>query len=111
MLPRGQTTRELPAAARIRRPGRAPLLERANAGRPDHREAWESTAMDRREQLRRILGESPARRSEAKAGTTTTEGTLRTLPVTIHPEPDMPLPALWRRGPTARPAPIPRACS
>jgi cephalosporin-C deacetylase-like acetyl esterase len=73
-----------------------PLLERANAGRPDHREAWESTAMDRRSELRRVLGEFPPRRANARPGTATTEGMLRTLPVVIEPEPNMPLPALWR---------------
>jgi dienelactone hydrolase len=72
------------------------LIDRANAGRPDHREAWESTAMDRREQLRRILGDVPQRRSDAIPGAATTEGTLRTVPVTIYPEPGMPLPTLWQ---------------
>jgi dienelactone hydrolase len=72
------------------------LVDRANAGRPDHREAWESTAMDWRERLRRALGEFPARRSDAKPGAASTEGSLRTLPVVIRPEPEMPLPVLWR---------------
>jgi dienelactone hydrolase len=73
-----------------------PLVERANAARPDHREAWESTAMDWRRRLQRVLGDFPDRRSDAKPAAATVEGTLRTLPVTIHPEPAMPLPALWR---------------
>jgi dienelactone hydrolase len=77
------------------RAGRA-LVDRANTSRPDHREAWESTAMDWRERLRRALGEFPTRHSDARPGTATTDGTLRTLPVSIRPEPDMPLPALWR---------------
>lgn len=73
-----------------------PLVDRASAGRPDHREAWESTAMDRRDQLRRVLGDFPARRSDAKPGIATTDGQIRTIPVVIQPEPDMPVPAFWR---------------
>src|SRR5205823_5598006 len=73
-----------------------PLVERANRNRPEHREAWESTAMDWRRQLERVLGEFPARRTDAAPGTASSPGSLRTLPVTIHPEPAMPLPALWR---------------
>ena len=72
------------------------LADRAGANRPDHREMWESAAMDKREQLRRILGDSPARRSDAKPGNATVDGNTRTTPVVIMPEPDMPLPALWR---------------
>jgi dienelactone hydrolase len=72
------------------------LIERANATRPDHREAWESTAMDKRSQLRTILGEFPARRTDATLQIATTEGTLRTLPVVFRPERDMPVPAFWR---------------
>jgi dienelactone hydrolase len=77
------------------RAGRS-LAERAGAHRPDHREAWESTAMDWRRQLRGLLGEFPARRSDARPGNATTEGQVRTLPLIIQPEPDMPVPALWR---------------
>jgi cephalosporin-C deacetylase-like acetyl esterase len=73
-----------------------PLIGHANAARPDHREAWESTAMDWRARLQRILGESPTRRSDGKPGEATTEGTLRTQPLIIHSEPDLPVPALWR---------------
>jgi dienelactone hydrolase len=72
------------------------LVERANSTRPDHREAWESTAMDKRTQLRTVLGEFPARRADAKPQVATTEGTLRTVPVIVHPERDMPVPAFWR---------------
>jgi dienelactone hydrolase len=86
-----------------------PLVERASAARPDHREAWESTAMDWRRRLQRVLGDFPNRRSDAKPGAATTEGTLRTLPVTIHPEPAMPLPALWRSR-TDRTAGLHPAC-
>jgi cephalosporin-C deacetylase-like acetyl esterase len=72
------------------------LVERANTTRPDHREAWESTAMDKRAQLRTILGEFPARRTNATPQAATTDGTLRSVPVVFLPEPDMPVPAFWR---------------
>jgi cephalosporin-C deacetylase-like acetyl esterase len=73
-----------------------PLLGSANGGRPQHREAWESTAMDWRARLQRVLGDFPPRRADAKPGDATVAGNLRTVPVVLHPEPNLPVPALWR---------------
>lgn len=72
------------------------LVQRANATRPGHAEDWESTAVAKRTQLRRqVFGDFPrAARPEAKMGKPTTEGQIRTTPVILHPEPDMPVPAL-----------------
>ncbi len=72
------------------------LVRRADGLRHDHREAWESAALDLRERLRRAMGESPAPRADGRPGPATTEGMVRTTPVTFEPEPAMPVPALWR---------------
>jgi dienelactone hydrolase len=81
----------------------------ADRTRPSHPEEWESTALDRRHQLQRVLGDFPPRRADARPGDATTDGTLRMLPVVIQPEPDMPLPSLWRQR-TDRPAGSHPAC-
>jgi dienelactone hydrolase len=75
----------------------AALIRRARVV-PDHVEEWESTAAARREQLRRqILGDfPPAPRPDARLGNTSTANNIQTTPVTIHPEPNLPVPALQR---------------
>jgi dienelactone hydrolase len=80
------------------RTGRA-LAERASDVRPEHVEDWDSTAVARRNQLRRqVFGDFPrAPKPEAKLGNATTEGGIRTAPLIIHPEADMPVPALLQR--------------
>jgi hypothetical protein len=75
---------------------------------PNHVEDWESTAVDRRTQLRReIFGDfPPAPKPAAKLGKPSTAGNVRTTPVILFPEADMPVPALLRsrmgnKGPQA----------
>ncbi len=71
------------------------LLARAGAI-PDHAEDWESTAVDKRTQLRReTFGDFPAApKPAAKLGKPATLANVRTTTVLLYPEPDMPLPAL-----------------
>ena len=63
---------------------------------PDHVEAWESIAVSKRTELRReIFGDFPlAPKPAAKLGKPATAANVRTTPVLLYPEPDMPLPAL-----------------
>ncbi|HMF18983.1 MAG TPA: acetylxylan esterase, partial [Gemmataceae bacterium] len=65
---------------------------------PDHVEDWESTVVEKRTQLRReIFGDfPPAPKPAAKLGKPTAAGNVRTTPVILHPEPDMPVPAFLR---------------
>jgi pimeloyl-ACP methyl ester carboxylesterase len=78
------------------RAGRA-LVERAAGRRPDHAEAWESTALARRRQLRQILGPQPrSPEPAAKLGEPAVLDNRRTVSVLLHPEPSMPVPALLR---------------
>jgi dienelactone hydrolase len=65
---------------------------------PKHPEDWESIAVAKRTQLRReIFGDfPPAPKPAAKLGKATTAGNVRTAPVILYPEPDMPVPALLR---------------
>ena len=71
------------------------LLERANA-RPDHVDDWESTAVAKRRQLRvQVLGDFPrSPEPGAKLGEVRVTDNIRTAPLVIQPEPDMPVPAL-----------------
>jgi dienelactone hydrolase len=71
------------------------LLARAGAI-PGHVEDWESTAVDRRTQLRReVFGDfPPAPKPAAKIGKPAVAGNIRTTSVILHPEPNMPVPAL-----------------
>lgn len=76
---------------------------------PDHRERWEAIAAAKRGQLvQQVFGDFPrARRPEAKPGKARVEGELRTTPLVLHPEPDMPVPVLLRtrgKGKEPRPA-------
>jgi pimeloyl-ACP methyl ester carboxylesterase len=66
------------------------LLAKWDKYQPDHPEEWESTAVHLRDRLRQeVLGDTPeAPRPAAEAGPTT--------PIVLHPEPEMPLPALYR---------------
>lgn len=74
-------------------------VERAHAVRPDHVEDWDSTAVAKRNQLRRqILGDFPqAGKPEGKPGKASEEGGIRTTPYIFHPEADMPAPAIFQR--------------
>jgi cephalosporin-C deacetylase-like acetyl esterase len=73
------------------------LISRASVV-PDHVEAWESTAVARRTQLRRqVFGDFPAAsRPVARLGQTTTADGLHTTPVLLHTEPEMPVPAVLK---------------
>ncbi len=94
----------LPAFAA--RAGRAQVA-RLNALKPDHVEDWESAAVHRRTQLRRqVFGDFPAApKPAARLGKAETAGQVRTTPVVLHPEAEMPVPALLRQRvqPNARP--------
>ncbi len=71
------------------------LLIGANAV-PDHVESWQSRAVARRGQLQHeVFGDFPAPpRPPAKVGQPSTSGEIRTTPLVVHPEPNMPVPAL-----------------
>jgi dienelactone hydrolase len=73
--------------------------------RPDHMEDWESTATARRDQLRReILGDFPrAPRPDATRGKPTAADNVRTTSLIIHPEPNMPVPALLQTRTDCKP--------
>src|SRR5262249_7921050 len=76
---------------------------------PDHQERWESIAVAKRGQLvREVFGDFPALpRLEAKVGKVSTKEDIRTSAVILHPEPDMPVPALLQtrvKGKDPRPA-------
>lgn len=73
------------------------LVESQNRSRPNHAEEWESTAMDKRSQLRRVLGELPMpQRPAAKLLEPRREGDVQTTPLIVQPEPNLPVPALLR---------------
>ncbi len=78
--------------------GRA-LVERAGGNRPDQVADWEATAAARRRQLRQqIFGDFPrAPEPAAKLGKPATANNIRTTPVIVHPEPEMPVPALLQK--------------
>jgi cephalosporin-C deacetylase-like acetyl esterase len=80
------------------REGRA-LASRHSGFKADHVEDWDSTAVHNRTRLRReVLGDFPrAPKPAAKLGKPETAGELRTTPVLLHPEAELPLPALLRQ--------------
>jgi len=67
----------------------------------DHAEDWESTAVFMRTQLRKqVLGDFPAPpKAAAKTGEIEKAGDFATLPLTVSPEPDLPVPVLHRYKP------------
>jgi pimeloyl-ACP methyl ester carboxylesterase len=85
------------------REGRA-VLAKVNENKPDHAEDWESSAVSMRARLRKkVFGDFPKLpRREAKVGKPETRDGIRTTPVLLHPEPDLPLPALLRFKPGTR---------
>ncbi len=74
------------------------LVAKVTAVKPDHAEDWESTAVHMRSQLRKqVFGDFPvAPKPEARIEPVRKEGNIVTVPLTLHPEPDLPLPALQR---------------
>jgi dienelactone hydrolase len=70
----------------------------------DHAEDWESTAVYMRAQLRKqVFGDFPAPpKPAAKADKGDTVDGIETIPLLLHPEPDMPLPVLYRSRPGAK---------
>jgi dienelactone hydrolase len=72
------------------------LLAKLAALKPDHSEAWESTAVYLRGQLReRVLGPFPKPpKPEAKLRPAEEAGGLRTSLVVLEPEPGLPVPAI-----------------
>jgi pimeloyl-ACP methyl ester carboxylesterase len=79
------------------REGRA-LVNKLNEKKWDHVEDWESHAVYARSQLRKqIFGDFPKRpKIDAKLFETALADGVRTTPVLLHPEPDLPLPMLFR---------------
>jgi dienelactone hydrolase len=79
------------------------VVERVDRVRPDHLKAWEAVLVDRRTELRRILGAIPEPAAAARVGETTRAGDVATTPVTLEPETGVPVP-LWlqSRGPQAQ---------
>jgi dienelactone hydrolase/pimeloyl-ACP methyl ester carboxylesterase len=77
------------------------LIAKIHAAKLDHVEAWESTAVHMRSQLRKeILGDFPTPpKPNAKLGTPSTKDNIRTTPLVIYPEPKLPVPALVRYKP------------
>ena len=90
------------------------MAKRATAGKPDHAEDWESTAVHLRTQLRKqVFGEFPKRRRgrRRKLGKPATAGRRDdTVPILLHPEPDLPLPVLLRSRPGPRRSQLRPAC-
>jgi dienelactone hydrolase len=64
----------------------------------DHKEAWEARAATTRAELGKVLGEMPERaeRPVGKFGAGETKDGVSTNPLTLLPEPGLPLPALVR---------------
>jgi cephalosporin-C deacetylase-like acetyl esterase len=87
------------------------LVAKVDAVKADHPEDWESTAVYMRTQLRKqVFGEFPNRpKPEAKQGELKKDGDVRTLPLTVSPEPELPLSVLHRYKATDRAGRIP-AC-
>ncbi len=74
------------------------LLARFADLKADHAEEWESTAVALRTKLRQqVFGDFPAApKPAAKTGAPEKAGDVTTLPLVIHPEPELPLPVLHR---------------
>jgi dienelactone hydrolase len=77
------------------------VLAKVQANKPDHSEDWESTAFFMRTQLRkRVFGDFPKLpKRDAKVGKPERKEGIQTTPVLLHPEPNLPLPALLRFKP------------
>jgi dienelactone hydrolase len=80
------------------RAGRA-RLARLNAFKADHVEDWDSAAVHMRTRLRSdVFGDFPAApKPAARLGKPETVRQVRTTPVLLHPERELPLPALLRQ--------------
>ncbi len=64
---------------------------------PDHKEAWEAVAEQQKSALRQALGEMPREvNPKVELGASKEEKGLRTVDLTVHPEPGLTLPALIR---------------
>jgi dienelactone hydrolase len=87
------------------------LLAKYAGPKADHAEDWESTAVYLRTQLRKqVFGDFPATPAlTAKAQPVEKDGDVRTVPLVLSPEPDMPLPVLHRYKDEASNARLP-AC-
>jgi dienelactone hydrolase len=74
------------------------LVAQFEKRRPDHAEEWESTAVAMRDRLRKdVFGDFPRPDTPpATLGKTATVEGISTLPVLLHPEAGLPLPALYR---------------
>jgi pimeloyl-ACP methyl ester carboxylesterase len=74
-------------------------VSRHDAFKADHVEDWDSAAVHSRTRLRRDVlgGFPPAPKPVAKLGKPETAGQVRTTPVLLHPEAQLPLPALLRQ--------------
>jgi dienelactone hydrolase len=80
------------------------LLAQFVALKADHAEEWESTAVALRARLRKhVFGDFPAPpKPVAKLGPADKAGDVVTLPLTLSPESEMPLPVLHRSRPGAK---------
>ncbi len=68
------------------------LLAESFAKPPEHAEEWESTATYMRDQLRKLLGDRPAPpRPSATMGERATAEGVTTTPLTLTPEPGLPM--------------------
>ncbi len=78
------------------------LAAKVEAMKPDHAEDWESTAVALRGRLRKqVLGDMPKPpRPVAQLGKTETDKGVTTTPMSLQCEPDLPLSAALRSGPT-----------
>ncbi len=86
------------------------LLAKFAEVKADHAEEWESTAVYMRGQLRKqVFGDfPPAPKSAAKTGELEKSGDVATLPLTLTPEPGLPLPVRmrWKDEPSNRTYPV-----
>jgi hypothetical protein len=74
------------------------LLAKFGELKADHAEDWDSTAVYMRAQLRKqVFGDFPrAPKPDAKVYAIAQADGVETMPLLLHPEPDMPLPVLHR---------------
>jgi dienelactone hydrolase len=81
------------------REGRA-LIAKTHSTKPDHVEAWESTAVQMRGQLKEVLGGFPRLgKPDGKMGEPITADGTHTKTLYLWPEPKMPLPAVVKSKP------------
>jgi dienelactone hydrolase len=92
--PKGRPAEWLYLPAFAARQGQA-LVEKANKLTPQHAEDWESSTMQMRTELRRLLGEFPKLpRPVAKSGASRTDAGIESAAILVSGEAELPLPVV-----------------